>query len=238
MTSSHDSGAGTSSGTPPPRLYSETQLAEVVAVDDPDALDRVQIKLLSYDGIGAQDGPIWARVATPVAGPSYGAFLLPGVGDEVLVSFVNGDPRFPVVVGSLWNGGARAPETLGGDGKRVDRWALVGKAGTRIAIVEEQSGSPTITLETPGGVKATLTDQAGGKIELQAAGSTVTMDTAGVTVDASGSVTVRASTVQVTASTVTVDAAVSRFNGMVSCDTLQATTVIGATYTPGAGNVW
>src|SRR5256885_6150796 len=35
------------------------------------------------------------------------AFLLPDVGDEVLVTFVNGDSRLPVVVGGLWNGDAR-----------------------------------------------------------------------------------------------------------------------------------
>ncbi|GAB4543848.1 MAG: hypothetical protein Tsb0019_42560 [Roseibium sp.] len=33
-------------------------------------------------------------------------------------------------------------------------------------------------------------------------------------------------------------AALAKVSGIVSCDTLQANSVIGASYTPGAGNVW
>ncbi|MCB9727491.1 MAG: phage tail protein [Deltaproteobacteria bacterium] len=46
----------------------------------------------------------WARISTPMAGPGRGMYLLPEVEDEVLVMFEHGDVRFPVVVGSLWNG--------------------------------------------------------------------------------------------------------------------------------------
>lgn len=211
-------------------------LAEVVSVSDPDGLHRVQVRLLAWDGVGAQDGPLWARVAAPFAGASRGAFLVPDVGDEVLVTFVDADPRQPVVVGGLWNGGAPAPERLGGDA--VDRWTIVGKAGTRIAIVEERGGSPTISLTTPGGVSAVLTDEGGGKVEVTAAGSTVTIDSAGVKLDTGATVEVNASTVRVSAGTVSVDSAMSSFSGVVKCDTLIATTVVGSTYTTGAGNIW
>lgn len=211
-------------------------LAQVVSVKDPDNLSRVQVRLLSFDGIGEQDGAVWARVAVPFAGDNRGAFMIPDVGDEVLVCFLNGDFRLPVVVGGLWNGSALPPETIGGD--RVDRWTIVGKAGTRIAIIEEDSGSPTISFTTPGGVSGKLTDEGGGKVEFVAAGSTVTMDTSGVSVQTSGNVQVQATEVQVTAGQVTVNAAMSQFSGVVQCDTLIATTVVGSTYTPGAGNVW
>mgnify|MGYP003587053126 CR=1 FL=1 len=59
-----------------------TYLAEVVSVQDPAQLGRVQLRLLSFDGIAGQDAAIWARVAVPFAGPDRGAFLLPDVGDE------------------------------------------------------------------------------------------------------------------------------------------------------------
>jgi uncharacterized protein involved in type VI secretion and phage assembly len=221
-----------------PGMIGACQLAEVVSVKDDDHLNRVQVKLFAYDGVDGQDGPIWARVATPFAGNNYGAFMLPNKGDEVLVAFVGGDPRFPVVVGSLWNGAATAPDTLGGSGDKIDRWTLVGKAGTRIAIVEEQSGQATITLKTPGEVSAVLKEESGGKIEIKAAGNTVTIDTQGVSVQASAKVKVQASQVEVSAGMVKVDSAMSKFSGMVKCDVLQATTVIATTYTPGAGNIW
>jgi len=213
-------------------------LAEVVSVQDPDGLSRVQVRFLNYDGIGEQDAPVWARVAVPFAGNERGSFFIPDVGDEVLVSFVNNDPRMAVIIGSFWNGRDAAPETLGGSGDSVDRWAFVGKQGSRIAIVEESASTATVSLETANGVTATLTDEAGGKMEIVAAGNTITIDSSGVKIDSPAKVEVNASTVQVSSGMVTVDAALSSFSGVVKCDVLQATTVIASTYTPGAGNVW
>ena len=216
-----------------------TYLAEVVAVNDPERRARVQLRLFNADGLEGQDAPIWARVAVPFAGSDRGAFLIPDVGDEVLVTFVNGDPRSPIVMGGLWNGRDAPPETLGGTGDRVDRWTITGTAGTRIAIVEETRGQEEITLTLPSGaVKATLTDANGGKVELEAAGATITIDTQGVTVVAPSKVKVQTAQVEVSAGMVKVDAALSQFSGIVKCDVLQATTVIATTYTPGAGNVW
>jgi uncharacterized protein involved in type VI secretion and phage assembly len=222
---------------PDPGLFQSHYLAEVVAVGgDPLNLSRVQVRLYSFDGPANQDGPIWARVAVPFAGANRGAFLLPDVGDEVLVAFLHGDPSLPMVIGSFWNGAAAAPEQLGGD--RIDRWSLVGKAGSRIAIVEETAASATISLETPAGVSATLSDTGGGQVEIRAAGNTITINSSGVSIQAAAKVSVQASQVEVTAGQVSVNAAISSFAGLVRCDVLQATTVIAATYTPGAGNIW
>lgn len=219
-------------------IYNANYLAEVIAVDDPENLSRVQIRLLNFDGIGDQDGPVWARVAVPFAGNERGGFFIPDVGDEVLVTFINGDSRLPVVVGGLWNGSARPPESLGGAGDRVDRWTIVGKEGTRIAIVEENAGEATISFTTPGGVSGELTDAGGGKVEFKAAGTTVTIDTQGVTVDTPMTVKVQATQVNVSAGMVTVDAGISKFSGVVQADTVITNSVISASYTPGAGNIW
>jgi uncharacterized protein involved in type VI secretion and phage assembly len=211
-------------------------LAEVVSVRDPDALGRVQVRLLGWDGPEDQDAPVWARVAVPFAGNGRGALLIPDVGDEVLVTFVNADPRMPVVVGGLWSGSASPPEQFAGD--RVDRWTFTGKQGTRIAMVEEASGA-TIAFETPNGIKGTLTEQSGGKIELSVMDATViTLESSKVTLRTGGTVNVEASQVDVSAGMVKVDAAMSTFSGIVKCDVLQTNTVISSTYTPGAGNVW
>lgn len=209
-------------------------LARVHSVQDPDAKGRVQIQLLAADPDG--DALVWARVAVPYAGDHFGAFLLPDVDQEVVVAFPAGDAASPIVVGALWNGATAMPETLGGD--HVDRWALTGKNGTRIAIVEASSGQEKVEISTPNGAKATLTDASGGEIKLEVAGNTVKMGTAGVSIQTGNACEVQASRVTVSAGTVSVSAGMSTFSGTVQCDTLITNAVVSPSYTPGAGNVW
>lgn len=161
-------------------------LARVTDVNDPLNLARVKVELYAMDTTA--DIALWARVASPFAGANRGGFFIPQEGDEVLVVFVGGDARHPVVVGGLWNGAATPPESLSG---RVDRWSLTGKAGTRIAIVEESEATATIECCTPAGVTLKMTDEAGGKLTIECAGNTITIDTQGVSVQAAAKVKVK-----------------------------------------------
>lgn len=219
-----------------PLLHGGCYLGRVESADDPDDLGRVRLRLLAFDGTPEQDAVVWARVAAPFAGERRGAFLLPDEGDEVLVTLVNGDPRQPVVIGGLWNGAAPPPERLEGNG--VDRWSLTGKAGTRIAIEEKRDGQPTIRFTTPGGVSGELSDEGGGRVVLEVGATRVSCDRQAVTVETGGQVTVQASQVKVSAGMLSVDAAVSRFSGVVQADTVITNSVVSASYTPGAGNIW
>lgn len=211
-------------------------LGVVINVLDPDNRNRVQVRVFNADGNIDQDAPLWARVAAPFAGANKGAFLFPDVGDEVLVVFLSGDPRFPVVIGSFWNGADTAPDQFGSS---VDKWTFTGKKGTKIAI-DESSGQGTIKFSTPNGQTGTLTDDGGGSIEFKnSAGSSIKIDNQGITINSTMKVSVTAaSQVEVTATQVNVTAPISQFSGIVKCDVMQATTVISSVYTPGAGNVW
>ena len=53
------------------------QLARVVDLSDPERRNRVQVRLLAFDGVEGQDAPLWARVVCPFAGADRGAFLMP-----------------------------------------------------------------------------------------------------------------------------------------------------------------
>jgi len=209
-------------------------LAIVIAVDDPQSLGRVQVKLPAIDPEG--DAPIWARVAVPFAGDNYGAFFIPDVDTEVLVAFTAGDTGAPVVIGNLWNGKAAVPEQIGTE---VDRWTLTGKAGTRIAIVESGPGQEMVEIETPTGVKATITDSGGGEITLKTSTETVKLSPAGIKATSASTVEVRgASMVNVIAPFVQVDSPFTYVKGLLYCETLITNSVISPSYTPGAGNVW
>jgi uncharacterized protein involved in type VI secretion and phage assembly len=214
-------------------------LATVVSVKDPGNLNRVQVRVYNTDGIGDQDGAVWARVVVPFAGDNRGAFLIPDVGDEVLVVYLSGDSRYPVVIGGMWNGHDTAPDSFGGSGDSVDRWTITGKAGTKIAIIEDSTG-PTIQFTTPGQLTGKMTDS-DGSIEFSDVNQTsIKIDSSGVTINApTAEVQVTAaSSMSITAPQVSVNAAMATFSGIVQCQVMQATTVVATTYTPGAGNVW
>jgi uncharacterized protein involved in type VI secretion and phage assembly len=215
----------------PPWTRSDALVGIVVSVDDPQSMARVKVR---FPTLG-DDPAVWARVACPFAGADRGGFFIPEVEDEVLVVFIGGDARLPVVIGGLWNGAAAPPEQING---RVDRWTITGKAGTRIAIVEESEATAKVEISTPGGAKLTITDEAGGRTKVECAGNMVTIETAGITVEAAAKVKVQAATVEVSAGMVKVDAAMSKFSGIVKCDVLQTNSVISTSYTPGAGNIW
>lgn len=219
----------------PPAWAQGGQLAQVTSLNDPDQRNRVEVRLLAFDGVAQQDAPMWARVVCPFAGDDRGVFFLPDVGDEVLVVFAQGDPRHPLVVGGLWNGSASPPASIQSGQNRTKR--IKSKNGIVITL-EDQSGQEKLQLETPGGCKLTLQDGPGSVTLEDSNGNSIKLETSGITVQAAAKVTVQASQVTVSAGMVTVDAAMSKFSGMVKCDVLQTNAVISSSYTPGAGNVW
>lgn len=99
--------------TPRPRVMG-TQTAMVtgpsgseVYLDD---MGRCKIQF-HWDREGERDdrSSMWVRVANGYAGRDYGIQWIPRVGHEVLVSFVDGNPDLPVVVGRLYNDFNSAP---------------------------------------------------------------------------------------------------------------------------------
>ena len=69
--------------------------------EDPAGNYRVQVALPSASETATS---LWARVSNFYATNNAGAFFLPEVGDEVVLGFIDGDARYPVVLGSLYNG--------------------------------------------------------------------------------------------------------------------------------------
>lgn len=49
------------------------------------------------------EGSVWVRVASSLAGAGWGALFTPRAGQEVVVSFVNGDPDYPLIIGCVPN---------------------------------------------------------------------------------------------------------------------------------------
>ena len=68
-------------------------------------------------------------------------------------------------------------------------------------------------------------------------GNMITLDTTGIHVQSSGTVKLECSTLEISTATVTVNSGMVNVSGTVQCETLIANSVIGANYTPGAGNI-
>jgi uncharacterized protein involved in type VI secretion and phage assembly len=147
-----------------------------------------------------------------------------------------GDPRRPYVLGGLWNGRDSAPESMDGAGRNFKK-VLRSRNGVKITL-DDQDGQEKLLLETPGGQTITLKDGPGAVEIVDSNGNSVKLETAGITVTASAKVTVNASQVAISAGMVTVDAGMSKFSGVVQADTVISNSVISASYTPGAGNIW
>ncbi len=211
-------------------------VAQVTDINDPDGQGRVKVKLPWSPDSGGAEYQAWARVATMMAGPDRGTWFIPHVDDEVLVAFNAGDTRHPYVIGSLWNGRDQAPESMDSAGNNYAK-TIQSKNGVRVSL-NDQDGQESLTLETPGGQKVVLKDGPGG-VELEDSnGNSFKMGPSGITINASAKVTVSASLVNVSASSVMVDSGYSRFSGVVHADTVITNSVISASYTPGAGNIW
>jgi uncharacterized protein involved in type VI secretion and phage assembly len=158
------------------------------------------------------------------------------VDDEVLVAFEGGDPSYPFVVGALWNGSDAPPESMDGSGNNYVK-SITSRNKVKVTL-DDTSGQEKLILETPGGQKLTLKDGPGAVTIEDANGNSIKLEAAGITVTASAKVTVNAGTAEISAGMLTVNAGMSKFSGVVQCDTLISNSVVSSSYTPGAGNIW
>lgn len=73
-----------------------------------DKYGRVKVQF-HWDREGRNDATssCWLRVSTSIAGNKWGTMFIPRVGQEVIVTFMEGDPDQPIITGSVYN-----PETM------------------------------------------------------------------------------------------------------------------------------
>ena len=71
-----------------------------------DEFCRVKVQF-PWDRKGQNDekSSCWVRVVQSWGGSGYGAINIPRIGDEVVIAFQNGDPDWPILVGSVYNAG-------------------------------------------------------------------------------------------------------------------------------------
>lgn len=111
--------------------------------DDPDGQFRVLVDIPLFDANGKG---IWARLSNFYSTSTAGAFFYPEVGDEVILGFLNEDPRYPVILGSVYSSTRIKPFTgLTPDDKNQFK-AIVSKSGIFIKFDDTDK---ILTIETP-----------------------------------------------------------------------------------------
>lgn len=166
--------------------------AIVTNTDDPKDWGRVKLKFPWMEEDAESD---WARVVGIGAGPEAGLYIIPEVGDEVLVTFSHGNFSQPYVLGGLWNGKHELPpegaSAANGEKPLVRTWRS--RAGHQITVYDDDKDK--IDLQTSAGHQVSL-DDANRKITITSSnGLTLTLDDSGskITIESGNEIEVKAS---------------------------------------------
>lgn len=114
-----------------------------------DEYGRVKVQLAwDRDGEHNDHSSCWLRVASAWAHDRYGSVLIPRVGMEVLVGFVNGDVDMPLVMGCLPNAATQVPLDLPADKTRsiLRSQSSPGGGGYNELRIEDRKGAEEIYL--------------------------------------------------------------------------------------------
>ncbi|AOY01838.1 type VI secretion system tip protein VgrG [Jeongeupia sp. USM3] len=100
-----------------PKPYMHTQIATVVGKSGEeiwtDQYGRIKIQFpWDRDGKNDEASSCWVRVAQAWTGKGFGAQFIPRIGQEVIITFIDGDPDRPLVTGCVYNGDNSLPYAL------------------------------------------------------------------------------------------------------------------------------
>ncbi len=173
-------------------------IGTVTNVKDPDKAGRVKVKLPT---VSDADESAWARVVSPGAGNKRGLHLMPDVGDEVLVAFIGGDFRNPVVLGGIWSKKNTPPTPEPVKGDKVSERSLTLASGAKLVFTENTDKSKAVVAlkhaeaETSlqfdkDGIK--LNAKKGTKIKIAVGEASIEMQSDGTITIKGGAITIKA----------------------------------------------
>ena len=161
------------------------QIGVVTSNEDEQGEHRVRVRLPVVNN--DEDG-IWARVSSLDAGADRGFFFRPDVGDEVVVGFLEGDPRRAVMLGMLHSSANAAP-LQGSD----DNHEKVYQSRSKMKL-SFNDDTKVIELSTPSGNTLTLSEEDEAITVVDQNGNTIEMTPDGITIESSKALTLKAAT--------------------------------------------
>jgi uncharacterized protein involved in type VI secretion and phage assembly len=165
----------------------------VVDNTDPDEKGRVLVRLPWID---PDFETLWAPVSQIYAGSGYGAYWIPEIDDQVLVAFMRGELRKPVVIGSIYSRD-RTPYAARSGGADPKLFRTVGGhmllmedgSGAKIQLIDK-TGNNEITIDSESN---TITIKANSEVVVESSNSVTVSATGNLSITAGGSISIEAS---------------------------------------------
>ena len=158
------------------------QIGKVLKIDGDDQ-HRVQILL----PIGGAKVKLWARLVFEDAGNERGIVFWPEKDDEVIVGFLNDDPRNPIILGSVYSKKNVPP--IKPDPKNPEK-GFITKSKVKIIINDEDK---SVSIETPGGNSIFIDDKKKIISIIDENKNSIKMQKKGITIDSKGDISLNAS---------------------------------------------
>ncbi len=142
---------------------------------------KVNVPLMNAETVG-----VWARLAGFYASSSFGSFVIPEIGDEVVLGFFNNDPSCPVILGSLYSS------------KHVPAYEIEANNNIKAMVtrsklkMEYDDGKKIITLITPANNKVVISDQDKSILLQDQNNNKVELSPSGILLDSPKDITIKA----------------------------------------------
>jgi len=156
--------------------------------------DQYRVKVYIATITNKQDG-IWARVASLDAGKDHGVYFRPQVDDEVILGFLNDDPREPVILGYLHSSGKNNSPLPEKNGEL--QYGIVTKNGIKL-VLDDTKKKMTLNVKSDRGEKTITINDASGAMELKDENNnSIKMDASGITISSGKVITIKGATVKI-----------------------------------------
>lgn len=157
--------------------------------DDPDSEFRVKIRI---PVISTDDEGSWARIATLDAGNARGSFFRPEVNDEVVVGFLNDDPRSPIILGMLHSSALAAPLTPSADNYQKGFFT---RENIQLLFDDEKK---SVTIKTPGENSIVISDDEKSIVIMDQNNNKFELNKDGINMESGKDITIKAASGDVT----------------------------------------
>jgi type VI secretion system secreted protein VgrG len=150
--------------TPKPRIVS-TQTAMVTGPKGEeiwtDKYGRVKVQFhWDQEGQADENSSCWIRVNQGWGGKGWGNICLPRIGQEVIVSFLEGDPDRPIITGGVFNAAQTVPYSLpGGQNKMTFKTnSTPGGGGFNEICLDDSQGKEAVFIHAQKDFKKVVKD--------------------------------------------------------------------------------